>query len=88
MSRRTHACLTCAGHTRHDDQVCAACRRAGHSHHRGVVRLTLLADVADPLRPTRVEIEAGVDLTAALLDVKATWRGTDTETHTYPGRYA
>lgn len=83
MSRRTHACLTCTGRTRHDDQICANCRRAGHSNRGGVVRLTLLLDVPDIAAPRREDLDRGVDLTPMLA-----WRGTDSFSATIPGRYA
>jgi len=88
MSRRTHTCLTCPGRTRHDDQICAGCRRAGHTNRDGVVRLTLLLDVPDLAAPRRADLDAGVDLTAMLRDVRLTWRGTDSSGPTIAGRYA
>lgn len=72
MSRRTHACLTCTGRTRHDDQICAGCRRRGHSNRAGQVRVTLLLDVPDFIAPTRADLDRGIDLTPMLA-----WHGTD-----------
>lgn len=41
MSRRTHACLTCPGGTRHDNRVCAACRSRGITSRGGVLVVPL-----------------------------------------------
>lgn len=59
MSRRTHACLSCEGRTRHDDQVCSRCRRRG-------VRVLLVDDVADVNAPTLTELGRGRDITRYL----------------------
>lgn len=61
MSRRLRRCLTCEpqeptperrfsairGYTRHDNRVCAACRRKGHYVRGGVLHLTLTVDYGD-----------------------------------------
>lgn len=62
MSRRTHACLTCPGRTRHDNQICATCRRRGRTADGHTVRVTLLLDVPDVHAPTKAQLDDGVDL--------------------------
>lgn len=73
MTRATHACLACPGRTRHDDQVCAACRRLGVHTERTDAGLTLrvpirltLVEPKDVHAPTLAEVEAGTDLTRFL----------------------
>lgn len=82
MSRRTHACISCPGRTRHRGP-CAACRRRGITLVgdqvvvpleartpkvllEGRTRVVLLPSKADRRAPTLAELQAGVDLTRFL----------------------
>lgn len=64
MSRRTHACRTCTGRTRHADHRCSRCRR-GSGRLMGKTSLRWVTP-KDPAAPTRDEIEGGIDLTGYL----------------------
>ena len=97
MSRATHACLTCPGRTRHNDQICAACRRHGIRVVDNAVQVPLhltLVTPADPASPTVAELDAShsIDLSTYITAMR-TWRGTDAPAPAgaaawSPGRYA
>lgn len=111
MSRTVQPCRVCwdrapssgspfappRGMTRHDDGVCAACRREQAARRARVLtpsrsRVVLMPANENPAAPTVAQVAAGVDLTPHLLDAMS-WHGTDCPCLTCardrtPGRYA